>query len=93
MPPVLCQLHTTYSHNVIGDCFDCIGESDDALNSCRFEDPSCISVASDDEAHFYAPWTFDGDRAAAVQQLLDMATGTDSFYCFGGSANFFGDTH
>lgn len=59
----------------IGDCIRCMGEADDALNTCSFEDPSCVSTASNDEAHFYAPWSFDTDRTTAAQQLVDMATG------------------
>ncbi|KXZ47949.1 hypothetical protein GPECTOR_31g311 [Gonium pectorale] len=83
------------------DCPDglCPGEVNGTLNTCSLTAPSCVSVMSDDEAHFVPPWTYDvsdtysrtassasaageaararaaDPREAAVERLLDVATG------------------
>ena len=47
----------------------------DTLNSCAFDADSCISTSNDDKKHFTAPWSYDGDRADAVDHLVAVATG------------------
>ena len=47
----------------------------DTLNSCAFDSDSCISTSNDDRKHFTAPWSYDGDRAEAVDRLVAVATG------------------
>lgn len=47
----------------------------DTLNSCAFDAASCISTSNDDKKHFTAPWSYDGDRAEAVDRLVAVATG------------------
>ncbi|KAL4446811.1 hypothetical protein ABPG77_008055 [Micractinium sp. CCAP 211/92] len=59
----------------VGDCTDCIGEVNETLNACPLDAPSCISTLNDDELHFAAPWQFDGDQQAAIEQLLAVACG------------------
>jgi uncharacterized protein (DUF1499 family) len=58
-----------------GDCPDCIGEINNTLNACNLESQSCISTLNDDEVHFAPPWQFDGSQDAAVNQLIEVATG------------------
>ena len=59
----------------IGDCTDCIGEVNATLNACPLESESCVSTLNDDEAHFVAPWSYDGPLEDAVAGLVDVATG------------------
>mmetsp|Transcript_17183 Transcript_17183/g.43623 ORF Transcript_17183/g.43623 Transcript_17183/m.43623 type:complete len:328 (-) Transcript_17183:974-1957(-) len=58
-----------------GNCFECIGEVGGTLNTCDLDAPSCVSSQNDDEAHFVAPWMYDGFTAKAVEELLAVATG------------------
>ena len=63
---------------LVGDCTDCIGALDGALNSCPLAAVSCVSTYSDDEAHFAAPWVVpDGPRDAAIAELVRVACGGD----------------
>ena len=39
--------------------------------------PSCVSTLNDDEAHFAAPWEFDGSLEDAVAQLCRVVEGGD----------------
>jgi hypothetical protein len=59
----------------IGDCTDCLGEVNSTLNACPLSKTSCVSTLNDDEAHFAAPWEFNVQTAAAVDRLLEVATG------------------
>ena len=59
----------------IGDCTDCLGEVNSSLNTCTLSSQSCISTLNDDEAHFAAPWQYDGLTADAVNRLIEVATG------------------
>jgi hypothetical protein len=59
----------------VGDCTECIGEVNETLNACTLDSASCVSTLSDDEAHFAAPWAFDGERGAAIELLLAVAGG------------------
>lgn len=59
----------------VGDCLECVGEVNETLNNCKLDSKSCVSTTSDDSVHFEAPWQFDGDRNAAIAQLLAVATG------------------
>lgn len=58
-----------------GNCFECIGEVSGTLNTCDLDSPSCVSSQNDDEAHFVAPWMYDGSAAQAVEELVAVATG------------------
>lgn len=60
----------------VGDCFECIGEVNNTLNACPLAADSCISTFNDD-AHFAAPWQYDGERDAAIAQLVSIASGGD----------------
>lgn len=51
------------------------GEVETTLNVCSESSTSCVSTQNDDEAHFLPPWSYDGSREAAVQQLVSVATG------------------
>ena len=44
----------------------------DTLNACPLSSTSCISTLSDDEEHFEAPWSFDGDRSAAAAAAAEQ---------------------
>jgi len=59
----------------VGACTDCIGELDGALNACPLNAVSCVSVYSDDEEHFTAPWVIPGAREAALEELVRVAVG------------------
>ena len=60
----------------VGDCTDCIGALDGALNACPLAAVSCVSAYSDDEAHFVAPWIVpDGPRDVALAELVRVACG------------------
>ncbi|GBF91624.1 hypothetical protein Rsub_04364 [Raphidocelis subcapitata] len=53
-----------------------VGEVGGTLNDCADSALSCASSMSEDAAHFTAPWEWDApDRAAAVEQLISVATG------------------
>ena len=47
----------------------------ETLNACPLDAASCVSTLNDDEAHFSAPWEFDGSRDAAVAALIAVVTG------------------
>ena len=73
----------------VGDCTDCIGALDCALNACPLSSVSCVSAYSDDEAHFAPPWLVpDGPREAAIAELIRVATGGE--YQAGFTAQPFG---
>lgn len=74
----------TTPHHPPGNCPECLGEVDDALNRCNFDAPSCVSVYNDDEEHFFAPWSFDLDPAAAADELVRVATGGGTLRGLGG---------
>lgn len=59
----------------MGDCTDCIGALDGALNACPLRSASCVSAYSDDEAHFAGPWIVPEPREAALAELIRVATG------------------
>jgi len=60
----------------VGDCTDCIGALDGALNACPLSSVSCVSAYSDDEAHFAGPWLVpDGPRQAAIAELIRIVFG------------------
>jgi len=40
------------------------GEVNDTLNACNLASTSCVSTLNDDEAHFLAPFMYEGDRCA-----------------------------
>ena len=47
----------------------------ETLNACPLDAASCVSTLNDDEAHFSAPWEFDGSRDDAVAALIAVVTG------------------
>ena len=61
----------------VGACTDCIGEVDSTLNVCALDRQSCVSTQNEDEDHFVAPWQYSltANRAAAIRQLISVATG------------------
>eukprot|EP00208_Stichococcus_sp_RCC1054_P006789 CAMPEP_0206142630 /NCGR_PEP_ID=MMETSP1473-20131121/17675_1 /ASSEMBLY_ACC=CAM_ASM_001109 /TAXON_ID=1461547 /ORGANISM="Stichococcus sp, Strain RCC1054" /LENGTH=319 /DNA_ID=CAMNT_0053537703 /DNA_START=96 /DNA_END=1055 /DNA_ORIENTATION=+ len=59
----------------VGNCPDCVGEVESTLNSCGEASPSCVSTSNDDEAHFLAPWSYDGSREKAIEHLITISTG------------------
>jgi len=61
----------------VGNCIDCIGEINGALNICKLQDQSCVSSFNEDEDHFIAPFEFDLPIADGIQRLVQIATGSD----------------
>lgn len=79
-PPPVGASYSPHAHPLScnrspGNCPECLGEIDDALNRCNFDAPSCVSVYNDDEEHFFAPWSFDLEPTAAADELVRVATG------------------
>eukprot|EP00891_Asterochloris_glomerata_P003164 jgi/Astpho2/3164/Aster-x0566 len=60
-----------------GNCTDCLGELNGALNACPLDSPSCQSCQNDDEEHFVPPWAYNSSKADAVQRLIAISTGGD----------------
>ena len=58
-----------------GNCTDCLGELNGALNACPLDSPSCQSCQNDDEEHFVPPWAYNSSKADAVQRLISISTG------------------
>ena len=52
-----------------------LGEVGGTLNDCPEAAASCVSSFSDDPRFFAAPWEYEGPRAAAISDLISVATG------------------
>ena len=57
------------------DALYAVGEQFNNLNACALASPSCVSTQNDDEKHFIPPWQYDGPQAAAIDNLVSLATG------------------
>lgn len=53
-------------------CASCVGYVEGTLGSCSAVGAPCSSSYDDRPQHFVAPWTYDGSREAAMDQLVDQ---------------------
>lgn len=53
-------------------CASCVGYVEGTLGSCSAVAVPCSSSYDDRPQHFVAPWTYDGSREAAIEQLVDQ---------------------